>query len=165
MDFYLKIQDVLWLDVYKIPKGSLIAKGRKSELYQAITTASTKITQKCGCYSWGSESEIFYCGSFSEYNSDRFESSLHGRVHNYLQNHGSKDSERENTNRMVFNNLNRSLQRTDIFLRVLTFTNLQLGDLSFDFQQYSQDNYMVHTVEQLLINTYRHHGQCTWNRA
>jgi hypothetical protein len=66
---------------------------------------------------------------------------------------------------MVFEKINDILQLNDVYLSLLTFDWLQLGDDWVDFATFSTDPDLVHAVEELLICTYRRQGQCQWNRT
>ncbi len=169
MNISLAIQQPQWRTVYTIPKGTALKKGRRHKLYKDITKAAGAVTERFGCYSWGSDTIIFYCGSFAkDYSRGGFKTNLHGRVHNYLQSHGLakfKRTGRKNTNLMVFDNINKALCQNDILLRLFTFEELEIGNDKVDFVTFSTDPNLVHTVEQLLICTYRRQDQCKWNRT
>lgn len=103
-------------------------------------------------------------GSFRPYANKAYKSHLHARVHNYLQNHRLNDAGHMNTNLMVFNNLNLTLQQSEVMIAHLTFEALRLGNDVINFETFSSDPTLVHAVEELLIATYRRAGQCAWNR-
>jgi hypothetical protein len=167
MNLNLSIESVQWKPVISIPQGTILEKGAKNEWYPRITKAAGQVTSRYGCYAWGTDSEIFYCGSFAgDYNSRRkLFSNLQGRVHNYLQNHRVKPTGQVNTNLMVFQNLNRILQTSAMTLFHFNFEQLWINGQCIDFETYSNDPDLVHTVEELLICTYRQQNQCGWNRT
>ena len=135
-------------------------------MYHQIVEAAGNIEKRFGCYSWGNDGSIYYCGSFAkDYSRNGFRSNLHGRVHNYLQNHRVKDTGQKNTNLMVFENINRELKQNSILLQHFVFESLQIGDDVIDFATFSNDPNLVHAVEELLICSYRRIGQCSWNRT
>jgi hypothetical protein len=108
-DITLSVLDSAWTPVFTIPQGSVLLKGRPG-LYHEITGAADAVSDRCGCYSWGSPEAIFYCGSFARDDlGGRFKSNLQARVHNYLQNHRTKHTGQKNTNLMVFENINEAL--------------------------------------------------------
>lgn len=162
----LQLHQPVWNIVYTIPKGTLLEKGRHG-LYHEITAAAGVIKQTCGCYAWAaSNDEVHYCGSFAAYNRPEFASSLHGRVHNYLQNHRiSANTGRMNTNLMVFELINEQLRKRSVSLCFLKFNSLALGNEEIDFAEYSKQSTMVQAVERLLIAGYKRIGQCAWNRV
>lgn len=165
MNISLTLSNHTWRPVFTIPKGAILEKGRHG-LYHEITGAAGAISERFGCYSWGSPSTIYYCGSFAkDYSRGDFKTNLQGRVHNYLQNHRRKDTGRINTNLMVFEKINDALQLNDVHLSLLTFEWLQIGDDQVDFATFSTNPDLVHAVEQLLICSYRRQGQCQWNRT
>lgn len=77
-----------WLTVFTIPRGTLLQKGRHGVYHDSVEAAAV-ISARYGCYSWGTSDAIHYCGCFAK-DYGRFKSNLHGRVHNYLQNHRVK---------------------------------------------------------------------------
>jgi hypothetical protein len=163
MDFTIEVQHPIWQPVITIPQGSILAKGRRNDWYRTITTAAGNVIAPCGCYCWHTTDKVLYVGSFRPYKN--FKSSLHARVHNYLQNHGKAEKKKLNTNRMVFDNLNLILQQSEILFSYLTFESLRLGNDIINFETFSSDPTLVHAVEELLIATYRRAGQCEWNRT
>ncbi len=164
-DLTLIIHNPVWTPVFTIPKGTILPKGRHG-LYPEITQAAAAVNFRYGCYSWGSQSEIYYCGSFAQdYVHGRFKSNLHARVHNYLQNHRTKETGQKNTNLMVFEKINEALVRENIILNVFSLEEINFYDRVYTFSQYCEDPDLVHTVEQLLISWYRKQGQSQWNRT
>lgn len=117
MRLAIEIQQADWRHVVSISRGSVLTKGRRSDWYGTITDAAAKVSAPCGCYCWCNADTVFYVGSFRPYARKDFKSSLHARVHNYLQNHREKPT---NTNRMVFDNLNHALQSSDVLLSHFT---------------------------------------------
>lgn len=165
MNISLTLSNHIWRPVFTIPKGTILQKGRHG-LYHEITGAAETISERFGCYSWGSASTIYYCGSFAKnYSRGGFKTNLQGRVHNYLQNHRRKATGRINTNLMVFEKINDALQLNDVHLSLLTFDWLHIGDDRVDFATFSTDPDLVHAVEELLICAYRRQDQCQWNRT
>lgn len=165
MNFSLVIHQSQWRTIFTIPQGTTLQKGRHG-VNRDITKAAASISEKFGCYSWGSDSVIFYCGSFAQdYARGNFKTNLQGRVHQYLQNHGRKGAKRRNTNLMVFDNINDILKQSNVLLRLFTFESLHIGDDHIDFVTFSMNPDLVHAVEQLLICTYRRQEQCKWNRT
>ncbi len=165
MDLGLLIRDFVWRPILTIPRGTVLERGRRG-LYDELTAAAGAVSERFGCYSWGSEATTYYCGSFArDYSHGHFRSNLEGRVHNYLQTHQRRRDGFKNTNLLVFESINAALQREDILLRLLTFSSLQVGEQEVSFAEYAQDADLVHTVEQLVICTYRKRGECGWNRG
>ena len=165
MDFSVILHQPRWQTVYTIPQGIGLQKGRHG-LYHNIAEAAGSVGEKFGCYSWRSDSTIFYCGSFAQdYRCGKFRTNLEGRIHQYLQNHGRKDAKRKNTNLIVFENINAALREDNVLLCLFMFQSLQIGDDKVNFAAFSTDPDLVHVVEQLLICSYRRQGQCQWNRA
>jgi hypothetical protein len=154
-----------WRNVYTIPMGTSLQKGRHG-LYPEIVEAAGNVREKFGCYSWSSDNTVYYCGSFAkDYARGNFKSNLHGRVHNYLQNHKVKDTGHKNTNLMVFENINYALKQGNVILQQLLFESLHFGNDILDFKSFSNDSNLVHVVEQLLISSLRRLGHCEWNRS
>jgi hypothetical protein len=165
MNLSLKIHQPQWRTIFTIPLGTVLRKGRHG-LYHDITEAAASVNERFGCYSWGSNSVIYYCGSFAQdYTRGDFKTNLQGRVHNYLQNHRQKSTERKNTNLMVFENINNVLKQSAVLLCLFTFESLEFGNDTVDFATFSTDPGLVHAVEQLLICAYRKQKQCAWNRT
>lgn len=166
MDFSLNLHQSSWKNIYTIQKNTTVAKGRRNDLYKAITQAAGTHLARFGCYAWRNETGIFYCGSFAQdYARGNFKSNLQGRIHNYLQNHRTKKSGFKNTNLMVFENLNTILEQNDISLCVFVFDYLEINGEKVDYTSYCLDSNLVHTVEELLICSYRRNGECKWNRT
>ena len=82
---------------------------------------------------------------------------IHGRLHNYLQNHGGA------TNKRIFENIRNALISEDVFLVHLSFEELVLGDDVLSFAEFSNDRTLAKAVEELIIANYRRIGQCDWN--
>jgi hypothetical protein len=165
MEVSLNIHNPFWETVYKIQSNSPFVKGRHG-VYHEIVHAASQISQRFGCYAWGTADCLHYIGSFSQdYKRRSFKSNLHGRIHNYLQNHRSKENGRKNTNLMVFENIRETLLLQDIHLYLFTFDVLKIGEETVDYAGFSQDGELVRAVEQLLICSYRRKQQCTWNRG
>jgi hypothetical protein len=161
----LVINDPAWQVVFMIPQGTQLIKGRHG-IYHEITNAAGTIKNRFICYAWGINDSINYCGSISQnYASGRYKSNLHGRIHNYLENHRRNENGRTNTNLMVFDNIRQILVDKDVYLYYLTFSWLNIGDEQVSYQNYSNDSDLIHAVEQLLIASYKRIGQCTWNRT
>lgn len=166
LHFSLDIQQPNWRTVYTFPQGAIVPKGRTNALYKGITTAAGKIKERYGCYAWGDNSVIFYCGSFADdYSGDRFQSNFQGRIHNYLQNHGVKATGRKNTNLFVFEHINSALTKIPLSLYLFEFNSMHIDDATVNFFSYTADSNLVRAVEQLLICIYRRRGQCLWNRT
>lgn len=164
MEIRLKIHKPHWEDIYRIPKGVYLQKGRHGS-YHEIVEAAGKVSARFGCYSWGSADEIFYIGSFSkDYKHGRRKSNLHGRVHNYLQNHRTKETGQKNTNLMVFEKINETVVTQDVALKLFQFEHLELGAKQIRYVEYTEDTDLVRALEQLLICSYRKINQCNWNR-
>ena len=164
MEISLKVVGASWEIVYLIPKGTRLVKGRHG-LYHEIVDAAGKISERFGCYSWGTPDKLFYIGSFSkDYKRGDHKSNLHGRIHNYLQNHREKDSGQKNTNLMVFDNLNQSLIVQDVMLSIYRFDHLELGVERIEYPNYTEKPEIVRALEQLLICLYKRDSQCIWNR-
>jgi hypothetical protein len=164
-DLALVLNKPFWKNIFTIPQGSVLQKGRHG-LYHEIVAAAAQVGARFGCYSWGSDSIIYYCGSFAQdYARGNFKSNLHGRIHNYLQNHRQKETGQKNTNLMIFENINTALNNGNVLLRHFYFDSLKVGGDLIEFNTFSNDPNLVHAVEQLLICSYRRQGQCQWNRT
>ncbi|MCL4559893.1 MAG: hypothetical protein M1281_04655 [Chloroflexi bacterium] len=164
-DLSLTVHNPAWTPVFAIPQSTILLKGRHG-LYPQIIQAAAAVNNRYGCYSWGSQSEVYYCGSFAQdYILGGFKSNLHARVHNYLQNHRINETGQKNTNLMVFEKINEALVKEDIILSVFSFEGINFTNGTYNFSQYCEDPDLVHTVEQLLISWYRKQGQCQWNRT
>ncbi len=140
-------------------KWDLVAEISQSG-FDTISTIKKKageIPYQGGCYSWQNSRQVLYCGSFSNYNDDRFKSNLQGRIHNYLHNHSVV------TNKRIFDNIKEELKRDSISLHIFRFETLQLNNETITFAAFSQDHDLVLLVEQLLICAYRRQEQCKWN--
>lgn len=162
----LRIHQPAWQVVTVIPRGQTLVKGRRNSLYAEICRAAGGVQYRFGCYSWGSPTEVHYCGSFAQdYARGGFKSNLHARMHNYLQNHRVKPTGQKNTNLMVFEQINAALAEHEIRLSVFTFEWMEVDGTRVDFAQYCQDPDLVHLVEQWLIAGCRRQGQCAWNRT
>ncbi|MBE7435440.1 MAG: hypothetical protein HS100_16110 [Anaerolineales bacterium] len=164
MEISLKVFNPHWEVVYNIPKGTSLQKGRHG-LYHDLVNAAGNVTVRFGCYSWGHADEIFYIGSFSkDYKHGNHKSNLAGRVHNYLQNHRTKETGQKNTNLMVFERINEGLAIRDITLKLFQFDFLELGLQRVEYASYIIDTDLVRALEQLLICSYKNIDQCRWNR-
>lgn len=164
MDISLKVVNPHWDLVYKIPQNQLLVKGRHDQYHQIVTEAG-KIRERFGCYAWGSPNSIFYVGSFSkDYQHGDYKSNLHGRVHNYLQNHRVKETGQKNTNLMVFESINQALFVSDVCLFIYRLDHLEMSGERVGFSNYSADAHIVRALEQLLICSFKRVGQCDWNR-
>jgi hypothetical protein len=164
IDIFLRIYNPFWESVYEILINTPLIKGRHG-LYHEIVKAAGQIQHKFGCYAWGTPETIYYIGSFSkDHQHGNYKSNLHGRVHNYLQNHGKKESKRQNTNLMVFENINKLLPSSDVSLFIYQFEYLEIGSERVEYSGYCVDAELVRAVEKLLTCSYRRHNQCAWNR-
>jgi hypothetical protein len=164
METYLRITNSSWQSIYEIPQSTILLKGRHG-LYHAMVEAAAQVLQRFGCYAWGTADCLFYVGSFSkDYKGGRHKSNLHGRIHNYLQNHRLKENGRMNTNLMVFGNINAALQAGAVSLYLFRFDFLEIGQEKVDYVEYANDPDLVRAVEQLLICSYKRNQQCVWNR-
>lgn len=164
MDASLVIHNSFWETVYKIAVSTPLVKGRHG-LYHEIVKAAGLIQSRFGCYAWGTFDNLFYIGSFSrDYQRGDHKSNLHARIHNYLQNHRTKENGRKNTNLMVFENINQLLLTSDVSIFIYGFDYLEIGHERVEYTKYCEDAELVRAVEQLLISSYRRKGQCTWNR-
>jgi len=161
----LSIENPEWTVVYSIPAGTVLEKGRRG-LYHEMVGSAGLVSDRFGCYSWAaSDGRVYYCGSFSkDYARGNFKSNLHGRLHNYLQNHREKDSGFKNTNLMVFEHVNSLLGSDRVSFQHLKFDSIAIGGESVSYSEYCEDSSLVKAVEQLLISSYRRIGQCEWNR-
>lgn len=154
MEILLRIINPSWQPVYTIPQGTTLLKGRHG-LYHAMVEAAAQVQQRFGCYAWGVTDFIYYVGSFSkDYTSGRHKSNLHGRLHNYLQNHRLKKNGRKNTNLMVFENLNTELKARAISLYLLNFDFVEIGQEKAPYVYFTNNPDLVRSVEQLLICAY-----------
>jgi hypothetical protein len=154
----LEVKKPEWVDVFKYPRGHLIEKGRRGLYHEAIKAAG-KVEWRYGCYAWATpKSQIRYCGSASrDYSNVEFITNLHGRLHNYLQNHGGA------TNKRIFERIRAALISEDVFLVHFSFEELVLGGEVLSFEEFSNDRTLAKAVEELLIASYRRIGQCDWN--
>tara|TARA_R110002096_G_scaffold128048_4_gene276193 strand:- start:333 stop:809 length:477 start_codon:yes stop_codon:yes gene_type:complete len=154
----IEIEKPEWVDVFRYPKGHVLEKGRRGLYYDAIRAAG-EVAWRYGCYAWTTpKGKIRYCGSTSrDYTNVEFKTNLHGRLHNYLQNHGGA------TNKRVFDNIRDALASDDVFLVHFSFRKLRLNDEVLLFEEFSNDRLLVKAVEELLIASYRRAGQCDWN--
>lgn len=161
----LRLLNPRWVLVFRIPYKTVLPKGRHGP-YHDISTAAGNVHWRYLCYSWGDSSRIFYVGSVAaDYVRGNFRSNLQARVHNYLQNHRTKETGHKNTNLMVFEKINEALQSGDVFLRIFEFDSLTTPRGLIAFQGYTEDPDLVRAVEQLCLWHYRQDGQCTWNRG
>lgn len=165
MNLSIKLDKPRWQNIFTIPKGTVLEKGRRG-LYRDITGAAGKVNERFGCYAWCGETAVYYCGSFAkDYAHGSHKSNMQGRVHNYLQNHRLQENGRKNTNLMVFDNINVSLKYESISFRQLQLNSLHIGSDVITFSEFSNNPDAVKAVEQLLICTFRRLGQCEWNRG
>jgi len=161
----LEVIEPAWDTVFVIPHGTLLTKGRHG-IYDEITKAAGTYPYRFGCYAWANTSTIFYCGSIAaNYMRGRFNSNLQARVHNYLQNHRTKETGNKNTNLMVFERISLALESEDILLKAFHFEKIVFGQEIIDFATFSQNSNLVRAIEELLIAWYRKLGQCQWNRT
>jgi hypothetical protein len=160
----LEIKEPKWLTVFVIPRGTQLEKGRHG-IYRDIVSSAGTIEHRFVCYAWGTKDTIHYCGSVAkDYAHGGYKSNLHGRVHNYMQNHRMKENGQVNTNLMVFKYICQTLVDQDVYLYYLTLIFLNIGNEQVSFQNYSNDSDLIHAVEHLLIAYYKRIGQCVWNR-
>ncbi len=82
-------------------------------------------------------------------------------AYDYLQNHRQQPNGRKNTNLVVFETINNSLQFSEVILFHLVFKSIQVGAEEVDFVTFSNDSYLVRAIEQLLILIYRKQNQCS----
>lgn len=164
--FSLSIHDPHWKDVFTIPRGTVLQKGRHG-IYPELVKAAGAVDLRFGCYSWGAVNLVHYCGSFAQDNKrGNFNSNLHARVHHYWQTHNQKKKTgHKNTNLMVFENIGSVLRTDSVHLRVFSFSQMQFGEKNLTLSDFSQEPDIVHAVEQILIATYRKRGECSWNRS
>ncbi|GEM_PF-1270419 len=161
----IEIQEPAWNTIFVIPRGTVLIKGRHG-IYHEITQAAGNYPYRFGCYAWANNSTLFYCGSFAaDYMRGRFKSNLQARVHNYLQNHPTKETGNKNTNLMVFEHINQALINEDVLLKTFNFEKIKFGQENVAFTSYSQDPNLVRVVEDFLIAWFRKLGQCQWNRT
>ena len=52
--FVLKLNNAIWNDVYVIPKGTVLQKGRHG-LYHEMVDAAASVDERFGCYAWAIE--------------------------------------------------------------------------------------------------------------
>ena len=140
-----------------------MTKGRRSEHYRLVRAAGREVVDPHGCYSWWAGPRLVYVGSFGPYSRDEFVSSLEGRLHNYLQNHGSKI--RPNTNAWIFENLLKTLASEPVELRVLRFESALIDGTTYTFAEVGMKKAIVLALETMLIASNRLSGGCTWNRT
>ena len=165
MDVSLVIYNSYWESVYEIAASTPLLKGRHG-LYHEIVKAAGQIQSRFGCYAWGTLDNLCYIGSFSrDYQRGDHKSNLQARIHNYLQNHRTKENGRKNTNLMVFENINQLLLTGDVSIFIHKFDYLEIGHERVEYAKYCQDADLVRGVEQLLICSYRRNRQCAWNRG
>ena len=165
MNFALEWQLVRahWQLVYRFDSQSQLSKGRRSLHYWPVREAAREVGEPCGCYSWWVGSDLVYIGSFSPYSKKEFRSSLEGRLHNYLQSHGTRD--RPNTNAWVFGNVVTSMMGEHVELRVLRFSEVVINGTTLAFEEVSRDKTMTRALESMLIASSRLSGACSWNRT
>lgn len=165
MKLSLEIIEPDWKVVFIIPQGTILEKGRHG-IYHQIVEAAGMIQSRFCCYAWGTKETIYYCGSVaSDYSRGGYKSNLQGRAHNYLQNHRTRPNGRINTNLMVFENLRKTLVTDDVYLCVLTFETITIGNEQVSYVEFANDSDLVRATEQLLIASYKRINQCAWNRT
>lgn len=163
-DITVKILRPNWNTIYTLQRGQRLLKGRRTEIYQPIMEACKTVEDESGIYAWGNnDNEINYIGSFSTYVRGDMDTSLQGRIHNYLQNHSKNKKDNPNTNLRVFNLIREKLQSSDVYLFHLNFNSLEFTEESIDFLTFSKTKYIVAGIEQMLITFYKKKNQCSWN--
>lgn len=161
MRFAIEIVNPRWNKVFTVPFGAALPKGKR-DMSKSILHAAKSITDSFGCYSWASNDEVYYCGSFSEY--ANFTSNFEGRIYQYLTNHRrAEDGSPSNTNARIFDLLNEALRISDVTLQLLRFDHLKCSDAVYEFDTFAADSDLTKAVERLLIATYTRMGQCEWN--
>ena len=164
-DYSLIIREPRWNNIVTLPKGTALVKGVQGPNRQ-IMDALANVPERFGCYTWATQDEVLYCGSFTQdYANAISKNNFQERVRNYLQNHRVNATGHKNTNLMVFENINSVLQDRGVYLRLLRFRYVQMGAEEIDFASYSSDPDIIRAVEQLVIAIYKEQGQCSWNRA
>jgi hypothetical protein len=153
-----------WKLVTQVPKGSVLPKGRQA-LSRDVILAARRFAERFGVYSWGTEAQALYCGSFSrDYNSSQFESNFEGRIHQYFCNHKRHDGGvAKNTNALVFDRINDAWRSDCIVLRLFDFDELRSLGALFGPSQYASDSGLVRAVERVVIWAHKQKGECAWN--
>ncbi len=165
MKLSIHIENPEWNQVYVIPKGTT-EEQLQGEVYKEIRKTAGAVNNHLACYSWGTKTEVKYCGSVArDYQHGGYKSSLEGRVHNYFKNHRQQENGRKNSNLNVFENICQTLQNEDVILSVLLFERVTLGDKVFTYQEYSENPELIQAVELLLVCYYKNIGQSPWNRT
>lgn len=163
MDMHISIKDWEWTEVFRIPQGTLIQKGRRG-IYYEIIRAAGDIKERFGCYAWGSRDKIYYCGSHArDYQRKFHENNFQQRVHNYLQNHRVKKG-RTNTNKWIFDKIKEHLGFEDIYLFYLRFKEIEIDKEIIHFKDFSEMAELVRAVEELMIAHYKKIRLVEWNR-
>ena len=165
MNLLIQIINAKWKSVFVIKSGS-DSEYLQTEVYKEIRKAAGKINNRFLCYSWGSKSEVNYCGSVSrDYQYGSQKSNLEGRIRNYFRNHRQKENGRKNANLNVYEHIVSTLMESDVNLSILVFDEIRLGDKTFSYEEYSEKPELVQAVEQLIISSLYEIGLCQWNRT
>ena len=117
-----------------------------------IILAARRIPERFGVYSWGTDDQILYCGSFSkDYRNPQFECNFEGRIRQYFCNHKRHDDgAAKNTNALVFDRVNEGLQSNSFLLTLFDFDELQSLDTLLARSQYATDPCLVRAVERVI---------------
>ncbi len=96
MNFSLVLHGAGWRTATRISKGTVLERGRNNE-YKRITADAAQIDEQFSCYSWGTESHVYYCGlSAKDYAHGSHKTNFQARVRQYLANHNLKPNGRKN---------------------------------------------------------------------
>ncbi len=164
-DMKIELVNPIWFQVFRIPQGSRVVKGRHG-VYGDLRSACRQIIDRFGCYSWQSNNEVHYCGSFAkDYARKEFKTNLEGRMHNYWQNHRIGKNGQMNTNKYVFDQIVTTIQKCTVDLNIVKFGSVMLENMEVCYSDYINNPVLVQAVEALLICHYRFAEQCTWNRT
>lgn len=165
MDLSIQIMNPNWRRIFTIKAGTNPDQ-LQGAVYSEIRESAGNTKNHFLCYSWGTEDEIMYCGSVArDYLHGSQKSNLEGRVRNYFKNHRQEANGRKNANLNVYQNIVETLHATDVHLSIFEFSELRLGEKKFSYSEFSEDPELVQAVEMLLICSYKHIGQSTWNRT
>lgn len=105
---------------------------------------------------------VYYVGSATPYKAQ--ESSLLGRVLNYLQNHTTNKRGGDQINKRVFVGVNALLKTQEVEFGIFEYDFLTLRDRTLSFYECSINPDVIGMLEYTMICHYKLMGQAVWNK-
>lgn len=156
----VQIVNLRLMPIHIIKLGHPLVKGgakKNPDLCKACKT----ITEKNLCYYWKTADRVLYVGSATPYTNNN--SSVMGRVLNYLQSHRFDKKGKPVTNKRVFDGVNAQLAHSDVEFGRFVFNFITVRDFTFDYGVVSTNRHVFELLEYTLIGYYKCQGQAPLN--